>query len=976
MINDWMDVEVRCGTNRGVGFALCKMLAFSAFALTALLSKLNADVDVQLIASSSPGKNEWYDKTLFNYQEEAFAFSRIPQAYTEKGVLDEWPNPIVVIAEAEVELPEGKHRFLLRSLRAARLWMDGELIAENPFPRQMFNAHNPVERPYIPLGPGIRFPAPGDQESLVEIESEGRRHSFRLEFYVGGFHYGKPIRPDTGETLVAVSLEGTKMFTILSPDREIALTDEDWNRYYSRQQARLDAFDDDRRRELRATQRDYWDERHAWARSVVEGQAKGHLSSIDAIIDDRIEAVNHSIDPSPEAEHFISEVRPILEDRCWSCHSGNKVKGEFRLDSREAAMLGGGSGIAALVPGHPDDSYLLELIEEDFEEDRMPPKGDPLNQGEVEALKTWISNGAVWPETTVTHEIKPTEPAVDWKFLRRVYLDTVGIAPTVEELKAFLADKDPRKREKVIDRLLDDPRWADHWVSYWQDVLAENPAIVNPTLNNSGPFRFWIHEALRDNLPMDWFVTELIQMEGSKYGGGPAGFEMASENDVPMAAKANVLSTAFLGIEMKCSRCHDAPFHDNTQEDLFSMAAMLAQKPLTVPASSSVPLDALHTGGRKLLIDVTLKPGTEVKPEWPLKSTLSEEELKRWLRNPKSQREHLALRITSPYGDRFAKVLVNRLWSRLFGRGIVEPVHDWENADPLYPELLDYLARELVRSGYDLKAVARLILNSEAYQREISEDGTAIEYFAAQGPRQMSGEQIVDTLFAATGKKLETEQIASDVVGEREWINGFDLRKPERAWMFNALANNRDRPSLILPRAQAVVDVLSAFGWRASRPEPSSYRQRPLSPLQPAILNNGVMASWLTRLSDDHELSQVALEAESCESLVDTIFLRILNRYPKSTERKAAIKLLKPGFEERRIPEAEWQIAEEKPSEPELFVTWGNHMKAKATVVALESAEKAKKGDPPTSKLEHDWRERMEDFVWSLINLPEAIYYQ
>ncbi len=100
-------------------------------------------------------------------------------------------------------------------------------------------------------------------------------------------------------------------------------------------------------------------------------------------------------------------------------------------------------------------------------------------------------------------------------------------------------------------------------MGYWQDVLAENPNIINPTLNNTGPFRWWLYESLRDNKPMDLFVTELLRMRGSERFGGPAGFGVASQNDVPMAMKGTVVAAAFLGVEMKCARCHDAPAHQS-----------------------------------------------------------------------------------------------------------------------------------------------------------------------------------------------------------------------------------------------------------------------------------------------------------------------------------------------------------------------------------------------------------------------------
>lgn len=931
-------------------------------------------VTVQLCGDPDSYENAWPNDELLTYEESAFAFSRIPQAYTDKGFRDEWPNPLRVVAEAEVELPEGKHQILLRSRRAARLWLDGRLIAENPFPPKITDGHDPVEHPFIPLGKGVRFPGPGDQEKLIDIETSGRSHLFRLEFFVGGFAGKSPMRPETGETLVAVSLEGKEGFKIVSPNRTIPLTDAGWETFVLSQNQRLDAFDSERRRTFRASQNEYWDKRHKWALEFVENGNGASSDTVDSFIYDRIHAVNAAIDSSDEARHFIENVRPVLEERCWSCHSGEKVKGELRLDSRGAAMTGGGSGIPALVPGNADESYLLELILEDFEEDRMPPKGDPISAGQVANITDWITSGAAWPKTTVTKTIHATEPTEDWQFLRRVYLDTVGVLPTETEVQAFLDDKATDKRSRVIDQLLEDVRWADHWVSYWQDVLAENPTIVNPTLNNTGPFRYWIHEALQDNLPMDRFVTELVLMEGSLLGGGSAGFEMASQNDVPMAAKANIVSTAFLATQMKCSRCHDAPFHDNEQEDLFSIAALLAQEPLTVPKSSSVPMDKLHTGGRKPLIEVTLPPGSEVTPKWPFESELKDEGLKEWLINPGNTRELLALHITGPSNQRFPKVVVNRLWQRLFGQGIIEPVDDWENADPLFPELLEYLARELVVSGYDLKSVARLILNSEAYQRQVSDDKTSIQYFASRAPRQMSAEQVVDSLFTATGKTLKTEPLTVDIGGGRPWSNAMSLGKPSRAWMFGGLANNRGRPSLILPRAQAVVDVLTAFGWRASRQEPTSYRQRPLSPLQPAILNNGIMASWLVRLSDDHEFTKMSLEATSVDSLIDNIFLRILSRYPSKDERAAAKTMVEPGFDDRIVPKDKW-IFPEPPAEPELFVTWGNHLSPNATPVALEAAEKAKAGALPTSKLQAEWRERMEDLIWSLINLPETVYY-
>ncbi len=174
-------------------------------------------------------------------------------------------------------------------------------------------------------------------------------------------------------------------------------------------------------------------------------------------------------------------------------------------------------------------------------------------------------------------------------FIRRVSLDIIGEVPSSDQIRIFLADKSPDRRAKLIAMLLADSRWADNWVGYWQDVLAENPGIIKPQLNNTGPFRTWIHESFLDNKPMDRFATELIVMSGSVYGGAPAGFAMATENDAPMAEKASIVCKAFLAAEMRCARCHDAPHHKFEQKDLFGLAAMLKRAPQDVPKSSSIP---------------------------------------------------------------------------------------------------------------------------------------------------------------------------------------------------------------------------------------------------------------------------------------------------------------------------------------------------------------------------------------------------
>lgn len=574
------------------------------------------------------------------------------------------------------------------------------------------------------------------------------------------------------------------------------------------------------------------------------------------------------------------------------------------------------------------------------------------------------------------HKTRPVPLLGDLEFLRRVTLDTVGVLPTPEEVSAFLKEAKESRREKAIDRLLADDRWADHQVSYWQDVLAENPGILKPMLNNTGPFRWWLYDAILDNLPMDRFATELILMEGSQIGGGPAGFALATQNDVPMAAKAHVLTRAFLGLEMGCARCHDAPHHPFIQKQTFQLAAMLAKKTLTVPKTSSVKVAEL---ARRPLIQVTLKPGAKVKAEWPFPDLVETTFAPGVIRQKANPREKLAALITSPENERFAQVLVNRMWKRLLGQGLVEPVDDWSEAEPSHPELLAYLGRELITHNYDLKHVTRLILRSHTYQRKVvalkpvlSEFGDEIRLFASPLRRRLSAEQLVDSLFAASGKEMGSEELTLDPEGRRAVKVMMTLGRPQRSWEFTSLSNERDRPALAMPIAQSIVDLLKAYGWRASRPNPVSVRDETPTPLQPLLLANGIAGQRFVRLSDDSAFTELCLEEQSVESLVEKVFVQVLTRMPLPGEKKMFVELLRPGYPDRR-PE-NYPVLRQKKRLLVSPVSWSNHLSPEATRIKLELEKRAREGDPPTRRLRKDWRERMEDMLWSLMNSPEFVF--
>ncbi|MCP5541658.1 MAG: DUF1553 domain-containing protein [Akkermansiaceae bacterium] len=907
-----------------------------------------------------------FPEPALSYDEEVFGFFQVPRKYGGSGVREDWSNPFLLRASAMVTLPEGEQHLLLRTRGKGRLWLDGQVIAETEYGNYSGGGHNEVHEDAKVEAGHLRYLGPGDRETLVTVTGGGGPRLLVLEMLAGN---GK-VRATLGET--TLSLRGADGgYALLSPaGRDYPLTDAGWLAYRRDRAEKLDRIDTENRLAVREKENAYWEKRHATARETLPARPADAKGGIDALLEVSWAQANAEVEKAAGGIDFGSQIKPILAENCFRCHE-QKAKGGLRLHTREAALKGGDSQVAAIAPGKPEESLLLELIHPDAADDIMPPKGDPLTAEQRDLIAAWIGEGASYSEG---RKIEPAAPTGDLEFLRRVTLDTVGVVPSAEEIETFLADPAESRRSRAIDRLLADHRWADRWTSYWQDVLAENPNILKPTLNNSGPFRFWIHEALEDNLPMDRFVTELVMMEGSQNNGGPAGFAMAAQNDVPMAAKAHILGTAFLGVEMKCARCHDAPYHESKQRDLFELAAMLNRDQITLPKTSSVPMTTFS--GRKPLIEITLNPGETVTPEWPAPFAEKfvgavDESL---LRDPKDSRERLAALITAPGNERFPRVVANRYWKELMGEGIVETVDDWEASQPTHPELLDYLARELVASGYDAKHVVRLILNSKAYQRKSRplEPGVTPD-FSAPVQRRMTAEQVVDSLFSSVGKQLDSEELTMDNDGTQVEKAMTSLGFPRRAWEFTSLSNERDRPSLAIPKAQVIVDVLENFGWRASRQEPKSLRETDPNVRQPAILANGSLGRWVTTLSEDSGITALAARPDiGQDELVDQVFLRLLTRKPTDEERVMYAELLSEGFGDRIVPESERPPVTELP--PLKHVAWSNHLSAEANTIKIEQERRAREGDPPTVALRAGWRERMEDMLWALMNSPEFVY--
>lgn len=917
---------------------------------------------------------------------DAFLLPRVPVRYDDWGIRSSWAAPVLLRMAADVKLPEGSQRILLRTRGLARLWIDGELIAETkPAVGNDENGFDPVTPLAKPPHPGVRVKGYHQQEVFGVAKGPPKKANSRvvLELIVGG----KNQRTDTGEVCVALESANDDAFSILRATGRpgLPLTDAQVEPVLAEIESSLARFDDANRREASKSRDPFWQKRHAIAKEWVKKNPgpkpprEGH--PVDAFISAKIEnTLAASASTSDSAKVFHGEVLPVLREKCFRCH-GEKDKGGLKLNTREAALRGGDSEGPSIIPGDPAASELIERVRTADNDLIMPPTGERLTKEQITRLESWIRDGAEWPSPPVDPgKLAKTAVTSDAAFLRRIYLDTIGLPPAPNEARSFLTDTDPDKRIKLIDRLLVDERCADHEMSDWLDVLAENPTLINASLNSTGPFRWFLYDALRDNKALDRMVSELLMMRGDAAHGGSAGFAQAAENDAPFAAKGHIVAAAFLGIELQCARCHDSPYHSTTQRDLFSLAAMLERKTVTVPKSSRVPAAFFEKKARESLIRVTLKPDEPVTPAWPfagVTGVVENADIGLLIENPKDSRERLAALITSPENRRFPRVMVNRIWKRLMGAGFVEPVQDWEGHDASHPELLDWLAAELRTADYDVRHIVRLIVTSEAYQREAglespASGGAGERFFNAPARRRLTAEQIVDSLHIAAGAAIDSEPMTFIHDGAKSLQARQDLGVPRRGWMFASLNNERDRPSLALPQAQTAVNVLEAFGWTGSRQKPIFGRDTEPNMLQPGILENGTLIQSLSRASWKSEIASLAVDAKSPEALLENLYLRFLSRIPLPSERDSFLPELKSGFEKRLTPPD--QITEPARPEPLRLVTWLNHVTPDANTIQQENENRVQRGPSPDPRLRPEWRETYEDIIWSLINDRDFVW--
>lgn len=458
----------------------------------------------------------------------------------------------------------------------------------------------------------------------------------------------------------------------------------------------------------------------------------------------------------------------------------------------------------------------------------------------------------------------PSDKSSDVEFLRRVTLDTLGRLPTVDEVLSFQKETAADKRTKLIDKLLDDPEFADFRALRLADLLRVNPRKLGNTgaLGERSAVLFyeWIHRSVVENRPYDQFVRELIMARGSTFQNGPANFYRIerSAND-----RMENLGQAFLGVRMSCARCHKHPFDRWTTTDYWNFAAFMGKVGVRGGRVIDENVVFYNHGAQVINQSVAGRSKGKVAPCTYLGEDKPQPE-------EGDMVEKLAEWVVSPTNPFFARATINRLWANYFGRGIIHPVDDMRATSPeAVPGLLDALAKEMITSKYDLKHIVRLILNSNTYQLSgISNASNSKDdrFFSHYMPKAMPAPAVLDMLNQASGV--------------REQFGSF----PERSKAIQAA----------LPVRNNFVD---AFG--------QSHREF-LADIDPKLEPNLVQTLMMinssyvdNKVRNGNAVNNVLDKSESEEEVVKLMFLRTFSREPSYTELTKSAELIKKAKDRR-----------------------------------------------------------------------------
>jgi uncharacterized membrane protein len=601
---------------------------------------------------------------------------------------------------------------------------------------------------------------------------------------------------------------------------------------------------------------------------------------------------------------LTNEVRTIFAHNCYKCHGSAKQKGELRLDEKEFVFVGGESG-KVIFPGNASKSDLFKRITLPKGHDEvMPSKGETLTNKEIAILELWINKGAPWPEGTLqasvykVAELAPRNPILPLKtknlsnpidlwvneyfkkndikwaqsvddhiYLRRIYLDIVGLTPSNEDYKDFLADTRLNKREVWVEKLLNNKdSYAQHWLTFWNDALRNDYTGTGYITNGRYNLTDWLYKSLRQNKPYNLFVKELLNpSEESK--GFIAGIQwrgtVNASQRTEMQAAQNV-GQVLLGLNLKCASCHDSFISDWKLEDAYGFANIFSEEPLEINRC-----------------EIPMGKYARTRLLWPSLGEIDSTATKM------VKLKQLSERLVQPANGRLYRTIVNRVWKQMLGRGMVEPVDEMDN-EPWSQDLLDWLAVDFVNQGYDIKKLIYRIATSQSYQMasKIYENSDFLldKHFVFDGMvrKRMTAEQFSDAvskIFAPVFGKEDIKYSPFELVG---------YLPSERMTRASLVANN---------------SFLTALG-RPNREVVSTSRESKGNLLQALEMTNG---EKLNKVLNVAAIDWKKRYPES-EKLISEIFSQALARKPSSKEIEIAKTTLGDSPSIEKIQDFMWAI--------------------------------------------------------------------
>jgi hypothetical protein len=463
--------------------------------------------------------------------------------------------------------------------------------------------------------------------------------------------------------------------------------------------------------------------------------------------------------------------------------------------------------------------------------------------------------------------IEPSEAATDAEFLRRAFLNTIGVLPTPDEVRAFLADTQPGRRARLIDRLLDRPEFVDHWALFFGDLLQNRKERDHDVRGTKGvrAFHDWLRQQVARNRPWDQMARDILTARGNSNKVPAVGYYVVTVGEQGDAASSEVVGSvaqAFLGTRIGCARCHNHPLERYTQDDYYHFAGFFSR--LRLERHSPPEGTVLRLAGTPFLEpDLGRQPVGVGQPR--TRQFLAPRPLDRSATpvvSGEDPRERLAEWITDPKNESFSGAMVNRLWKHFLGVGLVEPVDDLRASNPpSNPDLWRALNREFVTHRFDLKHLMRLILTSRTYSLASATrpgNRTDTRFYSHYYARRLPAEVLLDALSQATG------------VPDRFPGYPLGLRAGQ------------------LPDPTLKSYFLSLFGRSERVTACACERNGEVTMPQLLHLQNGESVVQKVR-SPDGRLARLLREKKDDAAIVEELFLATLSR-PPSTEVMASVR--------------------------------------------------------------------------------------